>query len=63
MKEGSKFIVKQVRGTTGRDKRTKATLQALGLGKVGSKREHIVNPCVMGMVQRVQHLLEISEVK
>lgn len=63
MKEGSKVLIRQVRGTTGRAQRTKATLEALGLGRVGSKREHLVNPCVMGMIRRVQHLLEISDVK
>lgn len=63
MNNGTKLKVKQIRGTAGRDGRTKATLRALGLGRIGLEREHQANDSINGMIRRVQHLLEVSEVK
>lgn len=37
------------------------TLQALGLGKIGSSVEHRVDPSIMGMVRSVAHLVEVRE--
>ena len=61
IKDGAKIKVTQVRGSAGRNKRTKATLQALGLGRIGKSQEFTVNPALIGMVNKVSHLVTVSQ--
>ena len=63
MKEGSKYIVKQIRGMKGREKHIRDTLAALGLGRIGKQREFTANAALIGMVNRVGHLVEVSPLK
>ncbi|MCL5102689.1 MAG: 50S ribosomal protein L30 [Armatimonadetes bacterium] len=49
-----------IKSVIGYDKRQKATVSALGLGKVGSSALHGDNACVMGMIRKVGHLLEVE---
>ena len=37
----------------------KATLAALGLGRIGKSKEIPLNPAVEGMIKRVSHLVKI----
>ncbi|WP_462323392.1 50S ribosomal protein L30 [Desulfoplanes sp.] len=37
----------------------KKTIKALGLGKVDSCNELPDNPCTVGMIRRVRHLVEV----
>ncbi len=60
---GKKVLVKQVRSTNNREQRVKATLQALGLGKIGSEKEHVLTPPTTGMLRAVQHLIVVYEAK
>ena len=60
MTDGKKIIVTQTRGTARRDKRLRATLEALGLGRVGKQREHPANGAILGMVRRVEHLVSVT---
>lgn len=53
--------IKQVRSSNNRDKRTKATLQALGLGRIGSTRNHELTPATTGMIKAVAHLIIVHE--
>lgn len=53
--------VRQIRGVAGRTKRTRDTLAALGLGRIGKSREHNVNPALVGMVKAVRHLVEVEK--
>lgn len=39
----------------------RATLKGLGLGRVGAQRELVDNQAVRGMIDKVRHLLEVSE--
>ncbi len=57
----SKIIIKQVKSGIGRPARQKKTLVALGLNKINRVVEHEVNPQIMGMVNRVKHLVEVEE--
>lgn len=57
----SKIRVKQVRSTIGRLKSQKATLEALGLKKMGQVVEHDVTPAIEGMIRKVQHLVEVEK--
>jgi len=44
----------------GYDKRQRATVKALGLGKIGSCAVHADNPCILGMIRKVTHLLRVE---
>jgi len=44
----------------GYNKRQRATVEALGLGKIGSSAVHGDSPAVMGMIRKVTHLLEVE---
>jgi large subunit ribosomal protein L30 len=38
-------------------------MEALGLKKINSSVEHNVTPQIMGMVERVRHLLKVEELE
>ena len=59
----AKIKVTLVRSRIGSDRRQKATLDALGLGKIGSSVEHEANGQILGMVAKVKHLIRVEEVK
>lgn len=45
-----------------RTKRQKATIEALGLKKIDSSREHIATDQIIGMLNKVAHLVQIEEI-
>ena len=53
--------VRQVRSGIGRPGRHKATLRALGLGRIGHERELPDSREVRGMLFKVRHLVELVE--
>jgi large subunit ribosomal protein L30 len=57
-----KVKVKQIRSKIGSTLRQKRTLQALGLGKISSSAEHEATPQILGMINKVQHLIVVEEV-
>jgi large subunit ribosomal protein L30 len=57
----AKLRLKKVRSTINRPARQKATMEALGLRKMNSVVEVEVNPQIMGMVNKVKHLVEVTE--
>lgn len=59
-KTPERILVKQVRGDSGRVKEVKRTLSALGLGRIGKERAHNVNAALVGMLRKVEHLIEIK---
>lgn len=63
MKDGTKIIVTQTRSTASRTDRTRDTLKALGLGRIGKSKEHKTNPAILGMLRAVEHLIEVKEVR
>lgn len=56
-----KIKITQVRSTINRPKRQKATIEALGLGKINRTVTHEATPQIIGMVKRVSHLLKVEE--
>lgn len=56
-----KILVKQVRSNIGTLPVQKATLYGLGLRKMNAVREHDDNKVVRGMIEKVKHLVEITE--
>jgi large subunit ribosomal protein L30 len=58
---GATINVKQVRSGIGYGQDQKATLRALGLGKIGRVRTLPDNPQVRGMVNKIPHLVVIED--
>jgi len=59
----TKLIVKQVRSKINCPLDQKRTLEALGLRKIGQVVEHDANPAILGMVNKVKHLVSVEETK
>lgn len=53
--------IKQVRSAINRSKRQKRTIEALGLKKLNQVIEKEATPQILGMVKKVQHLVEVVE--
>ncbi|MBP3299197.1 MAG: 50S ribosomal protein L30 [Muribaculaceae bacterium] len=53
--------IKQIKSRINCPKVQKETLDALGLRKMNHTVEHEDNPCIMGMVNRVRHLVEVTK--
>jgi large subunit ribosomal protein L30 len=58
-RSGGELSVKQVRSGIGYESSQRATLKALGLGKVGRVRQHPDNDQVRGMISKVRHLVVV----
>ncbi len=57
----SKIKITQVRSAIKRPQSQKRVLEALGLGKIHQTVEHNLNPCIQGMVDKVRHMVVVSE--
>lgn len=53
--------IKQIRSRIGSPKDQKRTLDALGLRKINQIVEHEETPSILGMVNKVKHLVSIIE--
>ena len=56
-----KVIITQVRSAINRTKRQKDTITALGIKKLNKPVEHEATPQIMGMIQKVRHLVKVEE--
>ncbi|MDR3219566.1 MAG: 50S ribosomal protein L30 [Dysgonamonadaceae bacterium] len=52
--------IKQVKSRINCPKAQKRTLDALGLRKTGRVVEHEANPAILGMVEKVKHLVTVE---
>ncbi|AEW87001.1 50S ribosomal protein L30 [Flavobacterium columnare] len=59
----AKILVKQVRSIINCPQDQKRTMQALGLRKMGQVVEHEATPAILGMVNKVKHLVSSEETK
>ena len=57
----AKIKITQTRSAIKRPKDQQRTIQALGLGKVNRTVEVEATPQIMGMVNKVSHLVSVSE--
>lgn len=57
-----KIKVTLVRSQIGVPKIQKRTIKALGLNKVNSCIEHNATPQILGMIQKVQHLVKVEKI-
>ncbi len=58
----AKIQIKQVKSRINRPARQKKTLDALGLKKLNHSVIHEATPQVLGMVNAVRHLVEVTNV-
>lgn len=58
-----KIKVTKVRSAINRSKNQKLTLESLGLKKIGQTVEHEDTPNILGMVNKVKHLVSVEETK
>jgi large subunit ribosomal protein L30 len=61
-KKSKKIRITLTKSRYGRNPKQEKTLDALGLRKIGRSTEKEANPAVLGMVQRVSHLVEVEEI-
>ncbi|TGD57105.1 50S ribosomal protein L30 [Flavobacterium humi] len=59
----AKILVKQVTSKINCPLTQKRTLEALGLRKMGQVVEHDASPAILGMVNKVKHLVSVVEAK
>ena len=59
---GGQITVKQVRSSIGTKPKHRATLRALGLRRLGQSNTLPDRPEIRGMIARVPHLVEVTEV-
>ncbi|MBO6606232.1 50S ribosomal protein L30 [Psychroserpens sp.] len=58
-----KIKVTKVRSAINRTQTQKRTLEALGLKRIGQTVEHDSSPSILGMVNKVSHLVSVEETK
>ena len=59
----AKIKVTKVRSAINRTKTQKLTLESLGLRKIGQSVEHQDTSSILGMINKVQHLVSVEEIK
>jgi large subunit ribosomal protein L30 len=57
----AKIKVKQLKSSIKRPQNQKRTLEALGLRKIGQIVEHDATPSILGMIDKVKHLVSTEE--
>jgi large subunit ribosomal protein L30 len=56
----SELKIKQVRSANGSSRKQRESLKTLGLGSIGKRSQHPDQPSVRGLIQSVQHLVEVD---
>lgn len=57
----AKIKVTQVKSRIGSTERQKKTLDALGLTKINKTKEHDDSPVILGMIEKVKHLVSVEK--
>ncbi len=58
----AKIRITQIRSKSGKPERQKRTLEALGIRKMNQCVEHEATPQIIGMVEKVKHLVRIEKI-
>ena len=56
-----KVSITQVKSTISQTSRQKKTILALGLGKINRTVEKILTPQIRGMINKINHLVQVKE--
>jgi len=62
-KNMKKLRIQQVRSAIGRKSDQRRTLTALGITRMGQVVEHAATPQIEGMINKISHLLSVTEVE
>ena len=62
-KELQKIKVTQVKSIINRHAKQKDTIKALGLRRINHSVVHTATPQILGMVDKVKHLVKIEDIK
>jgi large subunit ribosomal protein L30 len=58
----AKIRITQVKSKSGKPERQKRTLEALGISKLNHSVEHEATPQILGMVQKIRHLVKVENI-
>lgn len=58
----ARIRITQVKSKNGKPERQKRTLEALGIRKLNHTVEHEATPQILGMVEKVRHLVTIENI-
>lgn len=58
----AKIRITQIKSRNGKPERQKRTLDALGIHKLNHSVEHEATPQIMGMVNKIRHLIRIDNI-
>jgi large subunit ribosomal protein L30 len=58
----AKLKIRQVKSAIHRNEKQKKTIRALGIRRMHQTVVHEDNPCIRGMVSKIEHLVEVEEV-
>ncbi len=58
-----KVIITQLKSTISQTLRQKRTITALGLGKINRSVKKVLSPEIQGMINKVNHLVEVKNVE
>jgi len=58
----AKIRITQVKSKNGKPERQKRTLEALGIHKLNHSVEHEATPSILGMVEKVRHLVKVENI-
>ena len=58
----SKIRITQIKSKNGKPGRQKRTLEALGISKMHHSVDHEATPQILGMVEKVRHLVKVEEI-
>ena len=58
----AKIRITQVKSKNGKPERQKRTLEALGIRKLNHSVEHEATPQILGMVEKVRHLVVVENI-
>jgi len=57
-----KISVKQIKSPIGRNSSQRKILISLGLNKINRVKVHNDNPSILGMIDKIKHLLKVEKV-
>ncbi len=60
--ENQVIRVTQIKSVIGVKPKTKATLRALGLRKIGKSNDLPNRPEILGMIRRVSHMVKVEQI-
>ncbi len=58
----TKIRITQIKSKNGQPEKQKRTLEALGIRKMHHSVEHQATPQIMGMIQKIRHLVKVEEI-